>query len=424
MLWFPCLVVGVHIFHCALPCYHLKGIHGDALRLYSLLLLPLTSMSPKSTLSLEAEAAEILRTVDFHASQKDQNALDAAREGEEARRNALLAKELIRKYKPIGTSGRHSVSLQPTTTFPKSSSPRRTAEAEVLSLKLELERCQRALAEEKDEHNVTKNALKVAHDTETTLRADMETMREEWGRKNDELQRELDLTKRRLVTADQDAEMALELAHNNSLAREEIEAWYKQCLERNLELESSLQQQLQLQHEQQPLLQNGTHHLHYENQQMVLASSAGEANGMVQYDEHSNHPSTMSLEPKALSPPKPSSSMVATGRRLWEQSRAAGTRGDTTKSIASVAKRSQERQRQLSERLKSMDDTPQPLALMDSPNESNGRITKLLQDSGRRLVLPGRWWAKTEESSAHDATPESTENLTKHYCRAVEVSVC
>ena len=54
-------------------------------------------MSPKATADLEAEAAEILRSVDDRAAALNQTALNAAREGEQARQNARKAADLARR---------------------------------------------------------------------------------------------------------------------------------------------------------------------------------------------------------------------------------------------------------------------------------------------------------------------------------------
>lgn len=363
----------------------------------------------------------------FVLSFQDQNALDAAREGEEARNNARIAADLIRRYsKPNNHNHAASSHENSPPSLPHKSSggmSRRSAHAELLSLKLELERCQRALAEEKELHKQTQKALEAAEQTEQSLRTDVEnllhnqeTLREDLGRKNDELQRGLKETKERLVTAEQDAELALELAQHNSQAREEIEGWYEQCLGRNLELEASIEQQRHL------LLQNGDHHHseHYANNQHIVPSFSEESRTV-------EDASISTLETKEASPSRPSSSMVAIGRKLWEQSRNAGSRCDKKMpSLSSVVERAEERNRQLTERRKLFlleDGTSPVLALTmgtDSHDEANRRISKMLRDSGRRLALPGRWWAKTEEKAA--PTPASTENLTKHYCQAVEVS--
>lgn len=375
-------------------------------------------MSPKGTADLEAEAAEILRSVGAREAALNQTAFDAAREGEQARQNARKAAELARRFATQklarGVGGGGSSSSSPThaanNTYSTTSSamssspspPRLSTQAKLLNLSLELERCQRALAEEKSEHKATQQALAEAEATATKRQAeleallhDLETAREEFGRKNDELQRELDLTKQRLEAADQDASLALELAQSNATAREEMEAWYQQCLDRNTELQGALEQQQQLQ------LQNGGH----ETNQIVP---------QVANDENASR--------EKLSPAKSGDSMVASGRELLKSFRNGGRQ--MVLSPTKAAKRTHERRRQLTERLKAIE----PANMVENPRSEasiNSRISKLLQESGRRLSLPGRWWKKlpaSTDSTTGVVSSEDTESLTQHYCQAVEVS--
>lgn len=377
-------------------------------------------MSPKGTADLEAEAAEILRSVGAREAALNQTAFDAAREGEQARQNARKAAELARRFSTqkslrggggnnsSGSSPTHTASNYTTTsaTPPTSSSPsppRLSTQAKLLNLSLELERCQRALAEEKSEHKATQQALAEAQATATKRQADLEallhdheTAREEFGRKNDELQRELVLTKQRLEAADQDAALALELAQNNATAREEMEAWYQTCLNRNTELQGALEQQ-QLQ------LQTVGHGIN-----QIVPQVANDENASIGQNG---------------SPAKSVDSMVASGRELLKSFRNGGRQMVVSPSKA--AERTHERRRHLTERLKAIE----PSKMAENPRSEasiNSRITKLLQASGRRLSLPGRWWNKLSVSSASTTSAvssEDTESLTQHYCQAVEVSL-
>ena len=376
-------------------------------------------MSPKATSDLQTEAAEILRSVDDRAAALNQTALDAAREGEEARQNARKAAALARRFasqKSLlrnGGVGSISNNSSPTHAAPPSSSPQRlTTQAKLLNLSLELERCQRALTEEKAEHKATQQALAEAKAIATKREADVEallhdqeTMREQFGRKIDELQRELDFTKQRLEAADQDAALALELAQNNAQAREEMENWYQQCLDRNTELQEALEQQcLQL--------QAAGHNSH-----QVVPKTTNDENARADSNEVAPAESEKELPAKPIV-----DSMVLSGRELLKSFRNGGRQ--TVLSPSKAAERTHERRRQLAERIKALDE---PLKSVENPRSEasiNIRISKILQESGRRLCLPGRWWNKspTAAESTSSVTPEDTESLTQHYCQAVEVS--
>jgi len=387
-------------------------------------------MTPKST-DLETQAAELLRTVDFAASELNQTALDAAREQEEARQNARLAAAMIRRYstRPTSQSRQQQQQQSSPTSLSKSTSasssspspPRMTAQGKLLSLGLELERCQRDLAEEKEAHQVTQEALQTAKTQAKQYAAEVqdllrqqETLREEMGRRNDELERELNTTKQRLEAAEQDANLALELATNNNAAREEMEVWYQHCLERNQVLEVAMEQQYQ------SLLQN---HAHHDATLPVLRN-----------DENTTPPETSNTTSIVL-PKKSTNAMVASGRRLLDDFRGKNKSEQMTDSKA-IAERSHERRRQLADRLKLMDTTsattttttPSSSTALVVPTQASdtfARISKLLKESGRRLSLPGRWWKKSDKTTDNHepVSSEDTENLTKHFCHAVEVSL-
>eukprot|EP00977_Amphora_coffeiformis_P002739 scaffold521_cov167-Amphora_coffeaeformis.AAC.30 len=385
-------------------------------------------MSPKST-DLETQAAELLRTVDFAASELNQTALDAAREQEEARQNARLAAAMIRRYstRPTAHSRQQqqqsspiSISKSTSASSSSPSPPRMTAQGKLLSMGLELERCQRDLAEEKEAHQATQEALQTVKTQAKQYAAEVqdllhqqETLREEMGRRNDELQRELNTNKQRLEAAEQDANLALELATNNNAAREEMEVWYQQCLERNQVLELAMEEH------NRSLLQN---HAHHDTTLPALRN-----------DENSTPPETSNNTTTMVLPKKSANAMVASGRRLLDDFRGKNKAQQTTDPKA-IAERSHERRRQLTDRLKLMDttttattsvSTSTALVVPTQASDTFARISKLLKESGRRLSLPGRWWKKkadTTNETHEPVSPEDTENLTKHFCQAVEVS--
>ena len=417
-------------------------------------------MSPKSSTTtttttahdLETEAAELLRSVDFATRELNQTTLDAAREGEEARQNARMAAALIRRYAPHSHKTSATSSNNKTTTvsvpFPMSSSsssssptssaassspqPQLSAHQKLLNLSLELERCQRALKEEKTQHAVTQKALDEAHQRVTELETDVErfchdqeTLRQAWEQRNDELERTLASTQRRLESADQDAALALELAQHNTLAREEMEAWYQECLNQNQQLQLALEAQQQ-QHLPLPQGRQEDHRpeLQYQPQSKQLDPS-------VLSILDNNAEETSLVHHRQDDSPGKSRAMVASGRQLLEQ-----FRGRKVASPRGAAERAQERRRQTAERLKYLESstTSSGTALTAVSHDAGltQRIANLIQASGRRLSLPGRWWSHVKTSSDNGdhkdtvsatVTLEQTESLTKHYCQAVEVSV-
>ena len=394
----------------------------------------IAAMSVKAT-DLGAEAAEIIKSIDLQASELNRTALDAAREGEEARQNARRAAALVRKYskqQPRRTSGSHittkssfmEISDRETTSPPP---PRLTTQAKLLNLSLELERCQRALAEEKAQHAATQDALTQAQAAATQCQAEVEqvlhaqeTLRQDLGRQLDEVKLELQTSQQRLQAADQDAALALELAQNNAHAREEMEAWYQECLDRNHELEMALERYHSSAEE------GGEEQQQHEHAGRLDEAEGSTNDGILPPDEKKNtdeddddDDDMVYTKPAVKS--AATRTMVANGRLLLEEFRtvtntSSGSTGrqvvtSPTKAVA----RAQERRRHLAETLKPLDVPVHPL----SDAGLYGRIVTLLRESGRRLSFPGHWWnPPPTESKA--VTGEEAEILTKRYCQAVE----
>jgi hypothetical protein len=107
----------------------------------------------------------------------------------------------------------------------------RSADAEeMVALALELERAKQALEAEQMKHDETRSALQRASSKAAQLEGqmdqvlnDMETQRETLGRRVDSLEHELAHARMRLEAAEEDANLAFEIAKDNDERREEAE---------------------------------------------------------------------------------------------------------------------------------------------------------------------------------------------------------
>lgn len=251
-------------------------------------------------------AAHLIKTLDTAFLEMSTLSASAARDAEDARRNAREASEVARRYTARSYAGefeyeRETTSLSPTrrqqqsntTTMNEndhvetteegrngthhhdttshhyyggrkrnlvsttdnnnkvqSSSERlaRSHAEDVLALSLELERTKQALENERMAHDETRSNLTQARAKNTQLSTQMEKFQEmqqqerlEYTQKEDSLKQEIQQHQKRVEAAEEDAQLALDLAKGNADSREQLEVW----LQRALQEVQALRQQLE-----------------------------------------------------------------------------------------------------------------------------------------------------------------------------------
>ena len=432
-------------------------------------------------------AADLIHSLDVAYVEMTACAADAARDAEEARRNARAASEIARRYlnrsypkvqssfggtpthsspnfkkwdgeakfdisqelngigtdnipgtpqmkvrphhqdfddsKYLNSSGRKRKNIRTPT------SAERIAQAhadDVLTLSLDLERCKQALKSEQQMHEETKATLAAVKAKNESLEQqtqkmlnDFETQREESGRKIDSLEQELGKSRMRAEAAEEDANLALELAKDAAEKRDEVEMWLQKCL-----------QELQTLKEKQP-------------QNVDDSLSRGETipttpKRTVRFADHPETPILSTQETPPVVAPEdirsgPSRSMVAAGRILLRRSKA--TSDEQTVCVLELTpSKSAERRQRLRESLRNLDadafiPTPPRPSLSprtDSPFANSGKsldecknVAKILQETGQRLDLGGHWWRDPGKA----VTPEvHLDVMTRQFCQSVEVS--
>ena len=249
-------------------------------------------------------AADLIRKLDTCYAETTADIVTGAREAQDARRNARIAAELARKFgsktawqedqpevlasplpavpvrppSPVPTRDTElSVDLDAAmdaaaataTTSPSfsgssypawkmngtsngQSSPHGTALAqahadEFLQVTIDLERTQEALEREQCAHQETQatvqqlqSRLERVENQLSAAQDDVETAREQYGRQMDELQQHLQAETTRADVAEEDANVALELAKNKAEAEHEMRHYLHEVLERNEEYRECL----------------------------------------------------------------------------------------------------------------------------------------------------------------------------------------
>lgn len=435
-----------------------------------------STAEPKTT-SLTA-AADLIRTLDTAFAEMSTLSASAARDAEDARRNARAASEVARRYtarsypaegqvfgsSPSSTpdqmnraSTNKETQLVLATenggtskgddnagtgkkkrkTYKVVSSSERLAQShaeDVLALSLELERTKQALESEQRKHDESRSLLTEARCKNTTLEAqvqkllnDMETQREDHGRKVDGLEQELRRSQHRVEAAEVDAQLALDLATGNAESREQVEEW----LQRSLQEVEILREQLQ---------STGTEIPHARE-----PSSSKKKNKPTVRFADSPHvytgepPEEFTVSPRSQA----SRSMVAAGRSLLHRATGDAMHEDDQRHTVSLTpEKSAERRKKLRERLSSLDEdvhlfSPPMYSQETSPSvairthgvdmglaskaiETHYRVVSCLVESGKRLGLSGEWWKSPSKVPVGEMDSEA---MAVQYCRSVEATI-
>lgn len=299
---------------------------------------------------------------------------------------------------------------------------------DVLSLTLELEKAKQSLETEQMRHDETKSALVLARAKNAqaesqieTLLNEMETNRENDARKIREL--EAELRRERLFTkeAEEDAELALKLAKENSHDRIRVE-----------ELLSTALDEIQYLREHVWRLETSVNEETKNGSNAIIASKL---DGMNKRTEVQNTSDTSNS--------KPSRTMIAAGLEIsqqylnWKDGREFPlTIDESIKAATDLSKLLRSRLKAFEEKETLIDafngnDTTVPSSSsLHSPRRDFGsavealevcrRTVDVLKESGKRLQLTGRWWTAGTDVRLDEIHLES---LARHFCMAVEVEL-
>lgn len=360
---------------------------------------------------------------------------------------------------------------------------------ELLQVTLELERTQQSLEAEQMAHDETRSALQqskskqhqLEHQVETLLN-DMETARCDAGLRLDQLQDDLERARERVAEAEEDADLAYEIAKSKEAERAKMEEWLHRALSEIQGLREYIANSDQQQpetateedgtadcfHDYLPDQKTPTHGSSSSDGDNTTGSSAKPRRVRFQFDgedgdnQETTTPAAASSANVGSSStssqqhrrPTSRSAMVAAGRQLLQQHR--------SQSPVS-AEASAQRRRRLRSRLQGMilegddDNIADPdglLAGLSSPASQNysssnkpkrphglgqavealdvcRHAAQVLKESGCRLHLTGRWWNDKSEDTNDDNDNNAQQRdhhdeihldtLARHYTAAVEV---
>jgi hypothetical protein len=316
-----------------------------------------------------------------------------------------------------------------------------------LQLSLELERTKQALKSEQRMHQDCKTALasirsKTANLEEQNrkLLEDLERERRQSTQEVSNLQQELEKGRLRLQAAEEDAQLALDLAKDSSEQRDQIEEELRKALKEI--------QELKVQHQtnagKTPLeVETPKRHVRF-------ADSRSERKD----HEETKTPESLFATPMSSDSGGLSRSMVAAGRQVLRRQLAPSPE-DVVFRLELTPAKSAERRQRLRQRMTELDGmvaasplspshgTPahSPLRLTHTSvvideNENNATVRKkleecyaaikILQTSGKRLDLDGYWWRGGAGSNIGKASlthPIQLDVMTRQYCQNVEVRI-
>lgn len=313
---------------------------------------------------------------------------------------------------------------------------------DVLSISLELQRSRKGLEAEQVAHENTRLALETSESRHAVLQQqvdallkDQETQRQSHGLEIDRLEQELQRTKQKQAAAEQDAQLALDLAKGNAESREQLEGWLKRALE---EIDTLRNHMLTM----NPSVtlpakpSNGSRSKSEQPKRLSEKRSVRFADSSTVFDgaETKNEPvveksSTIEAAEASLAvtPSRPTRSIVAAGRSLLDHST---SKEHIITRIPSVV--AADRRMRLRNRLATPLPTPRiprNLTSFSSSTSTAPVVEKLgaavdaidatrntaliLKESALRLKLHGRYW--------NEAQMEQLDDLARHYCTSVEV---
>jgi len=370
------------------------------------------------------------------------------------RHNDDLSRMALKKT-PLSSSSSNINVVQSKEVFRSPSSFERIAQHhadDVLHLSLELERTKQSLKSEQRLHRNCQTSLSSCQLKTASLEKrnqklleDCETQRKQSTKQMSDLEKELVLSRLRLQAAEEDAQLALDLAKDSAEQRDQMEEY----LQKEREVIRNLQQQQEHTIDRQE----------YGQQQLAIVGSperhvrfAADTDS-VQHEEKSSFEVFDTL--RGVAPPR---SMVAAGRQVLRRNvLASSSPQDSIIRLELTPTKSAERRQRLCQRLneqlnESSDGTnitlfssSSPSRTPLSPNRSmdvlgdgfDDTITntatkrkieeyhtalRILQISGKRLDLDGYWWREHSKTmSSHN--PMQIDIITRQYCQNVEFKI-
>jgi hypothetical protein len=300
-------------------------------------------------------------------------------------------------------------------TYQTPSSTERIAQShanDVLALSMELERTKQSLKSEQRMHEDTKASLasykfktKSLEEQNEKILNDLESQRQASEEATSDGDEDLAKAKLRLQAAEEDAQLALDLAKESAEKRDQMEDVLQQALE-----------ELRILKEHKSTTPQTT-----PKRSVRFADDTAEA-AIVPLPEEV----VLTTREEAAAPrSSPSRSMVAAGRQLLRRSKASPNEEVITLELTPA--KSAERRRRLRERLTQLDEELPPSPCKSPQRRGSGshkktldechNTAKLVQGSGQRLELGGHWFRKGQPLS-----PEiHLEAMTRQYCQSTEV---
>jgi len=324
---------------------------------------------------------------------------------------------------------------------------------EFLELSLELEQMKQALKSEQLLHQNCQTSLSSIQSKTASLEKrnqklleDSEKQRQQSTKQILDFEQELELNRLRLQAAEEDAQLALDLAKDSAEQRDEMEGYLLQAEE---EIRNLKQQQGHIvvnreeggsQQQQLVIAETPKRHVHFSSESDI-----------VQHEEKSSF--------EVSDTPRPSRSMITAGRQVLIRQRnmlaSSSPHQDAIIRIDLTPTKSAERRQRLCQRLneqlnESNDGTnitlfsssSSPSRTPNSPNRSTdvlveGTITnvatkkkldeyqtaiRILQISGKRLDLDVYWWREHSKTLPSN-NPIQIDIMTRQYCQNVEFKI-
>ncbi|KAG7364611.1 hypothetical protein IV203_037813 [Nitzschia inconspicua] len=329
---------------------------------------------------------------------------------------------------------------------------------DMLQLSLELERIKQELKSEQRMHQECKTALASMHAKTSSLEAqnhkllqDLETERRQSTQQLSQLQQEVTMGRLRLQAAEEDAQLALDLAKDSSDQRDQLEEQLQKALEEIHMLKANAAQA------GATAMMNGGNHLELTVDTPRRHVRFADSQEDTRHDHNEGKtPESAFGTPLSLSSPTPSRALVALGRQVLR--RQTTPEDMVIHQFELTPAKSAERRMRLRQRLTELDavieasasgtsspyrgftPTNSPLRLLTSSASTTNDAEniavkkkleeyyaafKILQTSGKRLDMDGYWFRDNTPNPGMGnnqalSHPVQLDVMTRQYCQNVE----
>lgn len=309
---------------------------------------------------------------------------------------------------------------------------------DVLAISLELERVRKNLENEQVTHEDTKAALEQSEERNAKLQQqldnllnELETQRQSHGLQVDALEQDLQRAQQRTRAAEEDAQLALDLAKGSAESRENVEGWLERALN---EIDMLRAHILSLDKNAVLHTPSGSDNNSNNKNQVTTKKTPSSQQRVVRFADEALVLNEKEQE-LAQTPSRPPRGLVAAGRQLLHRN-SESSRDESKIHVVSFnsSDSSVDRRRRLRCVLSppigsTIQDTlpkpPSPARALIPKIDVNvtvqaleccRKVTEILLASGQRLLLSGRWW---NGETTKDVL--QLEALARHYCVSVEV---